>query len=233
MGVAARIGVAAGLGLLSTIGGAWACALRPSPGRPGPSASIRTDEYSALVSRQDVRGLTRVALQKWFPHSSDDPRAVRYRDRPNAPLPSWVPAWTGFHALTGADAGNGDRTAQGAGWPLRALACEFSYTTSPTRDANGKWSYSYETIGGIGLPFREVSNVFLEVGLPLRPLWPGLLADSALFSLAWCLVLGVPRSIRRARRVRHTRCPRCGYDLRATGGLPAGCSECGWGRAPA
>ncbi|MEQ9616612.1 MAG: hypothetical protein RLN60_01110 [Phycisphaerales bacterium] len=43
-------------------------------------------------------------------------------------------------------------------------------------------------------------------------------------AVAWIILRGVPRA-------EEHRCPSCGYDL--SGEHRAGCSECGWGRAPA
>jgi hypothetical protein len=65
--------------------------------------------------------------------------------------------------------------------------------------------------------------------IPLRPVWPGLLGNTATFTAAWLLAFLIPPLIRRALRKRRGSCPHCAYDLRAT---PPGspCPECG--RAP-
>lgn len=72
-------------------------------------------------------------------------------------------------------------------------------------------------IGGFtatGGPDRQMSRA----GQPSYPLWPALLLALPLPLLwlkgAWC----------RLQRLKHGRCPACGYDLRAT---PDRCPECG------
>ena len=60
--------------------------------------------------------------------------------------------------------------------------------------------------------------------IPLRPLWIGLLVDTALYA---CIVFGFVESVRlaiRALRTRPGHCRRCRYDLR---GLSGKCPECG------
>lgn len=62
--------------------------------------------------------------------------------------------------------------------------------------------------------------------LPIYPIWTGLLANLAVLSAAWWLLLFAPFALRRTWRSRRGRCAKCGYDLRAT---PSGqpCPECG------
>jgi hypothetical protein len=69
--------------------------------------------------------------------------------------------------------------------------------------------------------------------LPFRPIWPGFLANSAIYSAVALIPWIALRFWRMRRRVRKGWCPKCAYDLRFD--LAAGCPECGWRRdiAPA
>lgn len=61
--------------------------------------------------------------------------------------------------------------------------------------------------------------------LPFRALWPGLIANFAMHTFAWLLLLQSPSALRYVRRRRRGHCLSCGYDLRAT--TTTRCSECG------
>jgi len=50
--------------------------------------------------------------------------------------------------------------------------------------------------------------------VPYGPLWRGMVADSAIFAVAWFVVLAGPFVLRGAWRRSRGRCPSCGYDLR-------------------
>jgi hypothetical protein len=61
--------------------------------------------------------------------------------------------------------------------------------------------------------------------LPTHPIWSGLVADTALYTVIWFGVLVLPAFIRRSRRIRRGRCPECGYDR--SGDFSMFCPECG------
>lgn len=62
-------------------------------------------------------------------------------------------------------------------------------------------------------------------GVPLRPIWHGVLVNSIVFALLAWAVIAAAFWARRAWRARHNICVRCTYDLR--GGPHAVCPECG------
>jgi hypothetical protein len=98
------------------------------------------------------------------------------------------------------------------GWPLPALKVIQSRRAASTVYA-GDWETPV-SVGPAG-PLR----------LPLSPIWPNLLADSALFAAAWfSLLAGLP-ALGRAHRRRQNRCPSCGYSL--AGVQSPTCPECG------
>lgn len=74
-------------------------------------------------------------------------------------------------------------------------------------------------------PRRDLSE---RRAIPLRPIWPGFLLNSAAFASLLFLVLRAPRAVRRAIRRRRGRCGACGYD-RAGLAPHAACPECGAG----
>ena len=59
--------------------------------------------------------------------------------------------------------------------------------------------------------------------LPLRPIWPGFVANTAFYAaILWLLIPG-PFALRRFIRVKRGRCVKCGYPM----GESAVCTECG------
>ncbi len=62
--------------------------------------------------------------------------------------------------------------------------------------------------------------------LPTFPLWPGLLANTAIYGGAWAVLIGTPILLRRWLRAHRGGCPACGYSRE---GLKEGapCPECG------
>lgn len=98
------------------------------------------------------------------------------------------------------------------GWPFPAHACVF------VGDPNG----TDRLIGAIHLP--KGSGL---TALPYRPLWPGLLANLAIFAAAWLaffLTIDAARAHIRSRRRRNNTCPHCRYPL--TPDINT-CPECG------
>ncbi len=115
------------------------------------------------------------------------------------------------------------------GWPCRALLLESEFHYDPVNSAKVSMRGAF--------PIPHSRNAELQVSrgygiaLPYLPIWPGLLANTAIFAAPWAVILfGIPfvrYIIRRARN----RCTRCGYSLH---GLPAGspCPECGGAARP-
>lgn len=67
---------------------------------------------------------------------------------------------------------------------------------------------------------------------PIRPIWPGLLANAAIYGGALMLLYSTitfPRQfLTQSLRLRRGQCMECGYDLQFD--LLRGCPECGWRR---
>lgn len=111
-----------------------------------------------------------------------------------------------------------EQRAHARGFPWLALWCQMR----PPKSGVGRATWE----GGIplGSPLWPFSTATMNC-LPLRPIWPGLLGDAAMWAAAWAGGLFVISALRRARRRRRGLCPSCGYDLRGTTGAP--CPECG------
>jgi hypothetical protein len=69
-------------------------------------------------------------------------------------------------------------------------------------------------------------NEITARGLPLRPIWPGLLANSAFYAAGFFIIARTTRTARRLRRMSRGHCPRCAYDRESLYTTP--CPECGW-----
>ncbi len=76
------------------------------------------------------------------------------------------------------------------------------------------------TLGGSVITHREPRVV------PLRPILPGLVLNSAVYGAAWWVLLLIPGAVRRQRRRRRGACVECGYDRRGIG-ADVMCPECG------
>ena len=69
--------------------------------------------------------------------------------------------------------------------------------------------------------------------LPIDPLWPGLLTNTAIYGTAWWAMLFGPGLVLRWRRRRAGRCATCGYDLQGavvgdqSSVVGVVCPECG------
>lgn len=106
----------------------------------------------------------------------------------------------------------------GRGWPLICLTSSIDATLV---NPGPGWTYR-ATSWGIRLPSTQGPDR-MPRSLPLRPLWAGLLLDTAFYgTMIWFLVRG-PFRVRRWYWERQGRCGRCGYPA----GSSAQCSECG------
>lgn len=107
-----------------------------------------------------------------------------------------------------------------AGWPWTALEaeCWHDATRAPrSRPAEFRWT--------VPIANRHVraDRLFIPRMLPLRPMWPGLALNVALYALLLWLIWFSARLTRQAVRIRRQLCPWCAYPI----GLSARCSECG------
>jgi len=131
-----------------------------------------------------------------------------------------------------------------AGWPIPSLRCGtycgrfFSHgwqiddtRTSGISIHGGlqvlQWRRSQPSMFGKRTGNYDPLNRF---ALPLLPLWPGFLVNTAFYAILLFALARIPRMVRRVMRRRRGRCISCGYDR---GGLEttAACPECGRNRS--
>lgn len=85
---------------------------------------------------------------------------------------------------------------------------------------------SYPVEGGILLGNAGNRVLWKLRALPLRPIWSGLLVNTAFYAALWFIPLGGVGLVRRRRRRRRGWCPGCAYDRDGlTSQQP--CPECG------
>lgn len=105
------------------------------------------------------------------------------------------------------------------GWPFRsALVLDSAAVARKlfANDPHGEW------ITGMLNPLQRFS-IGASAQLPLVPIWPGFLANSAIYGFLMFYSFSGWRFVRRWRRIRAGACVACGYELQ---GLRQ-CPECG------
>ncbi|MCC7387583.1 MAG: hypothetical protein IT431_02315 [Phycisphaerales bacterium] len=104
------------------------------------------------------------------------------------------------------------------GWPFRALTCSVHWKQQ-IRNSD----ITYTVHGGVQLP-RDAD--FNPRALPLTPVWPGFLLDTAIYTPLWLAMLSALHTLRARRRARRGACPHCSYPRQ---GLDpqSPCPECG------
>ena len=199
------------LGLVITVGTAWVAGYRGVPLGLIPGA------HGVFHGPMNQHG----SLLNWPEHDCIRiPTHPSYRYMPlekRAP-PGWaevgpypIPAGQGLVSLE----------IFAYGWPLRCLCAQRLVHSAFTRD--GVDTLVFFSCWPITRTFADTRADRL---LPRRVYWPGLLANTAFWSvISLGLILGLARTGRTLKRWRlgPGRCGRCGYDTR---GL-AICPECG------
>lgn len=201
------------LGVCGTIAIAWACA-----------AWLPTDDAPAEISSVAIaESLWETnCVQRRFGVTSVN--SMRSRTRYDAATNSLE------RSGDGSDDADSLQQQILAGWPYRAFRCTRDNVVriaSPGRFMHYRqFAQDVKTRNGIEL---ETTGIMTWRALPYEPLWPGLIADAALHSAGWWVILSGIVALRRNIRRRRGLCPVCAYDIRSSN--LAGCSECGWRRA--
>jgi hypothetical protein len=104
------------------------------------------------------------------------------------------------------------------GWPFLAMSCDWPwFGGDPTSEPQVR--------GGISLnDAHDGSNPKALRAIPLRPLWPGLIANSAIYAVLWLGALVGIASLRRVLSSAPDTCHRCRHRLVRDQSI---CPECG------
>jgi hypothetical protein len=228
------------LGAFTAVGVAWACAARKVYGLDRASAGRLRNPNAGegvgfiTIDRWSVGGATFLEVNV---ANADDASYAEYQAKPVTPPSShpeqlargWLRPialpWLGGHAPWPGQYDNDMRMIDARGWPLRCLWSEYRLET----DANLR--VVAVPRGAITIPGKTVRKGWWSpypVTLPCRPVWRGLLGNTAVYAVAWWGLIILPFNMRWIARRRRGRCPACGYDLKHL--LDAGCPECGWNR---
>lgn len=116
-----------------------------------------------------------------------------------------------------------------SGWPQPALCASsgtpatgwFPFAVTP------RWEHgvnAHAMLRPASIPAGVATGISRP--LPLMPLWPGFVVNTAIFSLVPFTLFGVPKRVRWYKRSKRGQCLACGYPRN---GLPpeAPCPECG------
>lgn len=227
------------LGAITTIAVAWALAAwlpqknweKTMIGSPRDFTDGRN--YVLFLSEYRTIGAVRRSWARDYPGDTvwhpfilaiDNASNAFESDRSGAPLrgPHWgIAESVRDNALDF----SGDGMEHATGWPVLAAWYCLSEEYLPGR---------HKLEGGVDLKSGLDAGGFLSDAssyraLPLHPIWPGLLIDTAFYAALWLLPLGALRTARRAYRRSRNHCPNCAYDLTGIGPSHSRltCPECG------
>lgn len=222
------------LGAGTTVAVTWGLAAW-LPQRNWPQTMIGSNEFRAdytlvLSEYRTIGAVRREWIVEYFTKYSsysylapiDNITGEFLSDYSGAPLRG--PRWGRAEAVRAHPLAFGrDGLEHATGWPM--LAGWYSATVSypPTGQAFG-------AAGGIYLkpaPGGRARYAHTLRALPLRPIWPGLLVNTAFYAALWLVALGAARMARRTWRRHRGRCTVCAYDLAGLIGQTRTCPECG------
>lgn len=216
------------LGVLTTVGIAWALALSVNtvmhPGLQTYRRSAGSQWSVQEFVRWGVRSEVWVPID-WAGRTGEsiaefDARVDANTNTLGMPVSNETPRIVPMARFAMSQAESIELIEHRRGWPMLALGCA-------TLHRFGDGESNRQTLYGFAYrPGRPSSWDIDLVHLPLKPLFPGFHANTLLFSAAWWAVC-FWRPFRRRRRIARGQCPACAYSL---AGLPAGtdkCPECG------
>lgn len=241
-GIARTLAVYAALGLVTAVAVAWALAAWV-PYRSRAGVRLFTSGYAPGANRIWTTSniySTLGGLRRYFVRQDEDTLRASYFGFPDIIVP---PDHFEFHREPLPSIALGGNLAWGmAARPLPAgtpserswedarglpFVCLWQTVRSEHEYTPDRVSSTYQITGGIPLGhFGGTKHELTARGLPLRPIWRGLLANTAFYAICWFTVIRTSRLARRHRRITRGYCPRCAYDRESLFSMP--CPECGW-----
>lgn len=193
---------------------AWGCAVTVSPAIIGPALWQGMPPEHQWSSRRYAVGFVRLSFYSSAPGTSP---------LPGSGMPGWARALSAGQPAGLATIRNGEQRAmilQANGWPCLSVGGAIVVD-----DSEGV--LQGRTVEAIArTPLTVPQAPWDSRILPLRPLWPGFLANSLLYSGVLLLLAMSPfaqRRFIRYLRLQRGLCPSCAYPM---GGSEV-CSECG------
>lgn len=216
------------LGALTTPAVAWIGACLPTMGMTIVLQNFQQIDGEQYMAAQFRYGLcmTWIVWQHWPVES----RFIKITvGDPFRPPSRWSSIWSPERRLAAQAA---DRTAVGevtsdiaSGWPFRSTVGTMRLGWYPE---SFDWRRNGSVFTGPMWIRRDATGARIGAPrlIPLKPLWPGFVADTIFYGVVWWVFLLALAAWTRRRRRRAGRCVHCRYDLRATPpNLP--CPECG------
>jgi hypothetical protein len=149
---------------------------------------------------------------------TDADRALRFYFRGGMYLPEWLPQ------TIDPDPGLIGYSGRAAGWPMLAMR-SIATCEHPNQGLVLSWTVRFRPPAPPNIARSPQLDPFNGT-LPLRPIPLGFAANTALFSVAWWVLLLGHRDIRRVIRRRRNLCEHCAYP-RESLAPETPCPECG------
>lgn len=189
-----------------------------------------------LLSDQDemqwakkVSASSTYASGRWAGPNSGDPNLL---------ISGWSGLGRASKALLAEEISREERIVDARGWPFVSMMSARVASAGPggVGGAAGQTQPGAPMSGFVQVSSTLVATTPTGTGaptpIPLRPIWPGLLASGVFWGAVlggmWVALVIPRRFIREVARFRRGGCVQCGYDLGYD--FLNGCPECGWRR---